>query len=80
MTTNFTKPVAVFNGASDWNICSGDCLYPTNIAQQALQEVYPDSLNSFASVIPDSGHAINAHFGAKALFAEAASFLQRINV
>nr|POF13553.1 hypothetical protein CFP56_02576 [Quercus suber] len=39
--TNYTKPVAVVNGANDLPFCFGNCSYPTNLAQAVFPALYP---------------------------------------
>lgn len=61
---NWTKPVAVVNGANDLPFCFGNCSYPTNLAQAALKMLYPATNQTGTYLAPSTGHGLNLHYTA----------------
>ncbi|TVY91828.1 hypothetical protein LAWI1_G003624 [Lachnellula willkommii] len=73
----FTGPVDIVNGQNDFFYCRGDCTYPVNEAALALSTFYPAASNgSQVFLVPNTGHNINAHFGASEAFNHMSSFLK----
>ena len=64
---NFTGNVAVVNGAEDLPFCTGNCSYPTNLAQQALQ-LWPRASRKGDYLAPLTGHGLNLHYSAVAAY------------
>jgi len=72
----FTGPVDIVDGQNDFFYCRGDCMYPVNQAALALSTFYPAaSSGSQVFLVPNTGHNINAHFGASEAFSHMISFL-----
>ncbi|KUJ14467.1 uncharacterized protein LY89DRAFT_650311 [Mollisia scopiformis] len=65
--SNFTGSVAVVNGAEDLPFCTGNCSYPTNLAQAAL-ELYPVAGSKGTYLAPLTGHGVNLHYPAVAAY------------
>lgn len=65
--SNFTGSVAVVNGAEDLAFCTGNCSYPTDLAEAALQ-LYPRASNKGTYLAPLTGHGINLHYSAVAAY------------
>ncbi|TVY24856.1 hypothetical protein LHYA1_G007230 [Lachnellula hyalina] len=65
---NFTGSVAVVNGDSDLPFCTGNCSYPTNLAQAAITMLYPKTNVTGTYVAPLTGHGINFHYSAVAAY------------
>ncbi|TVY87748.1 hypothetical protein LAWI1_G006511 [Lachnellula willkommii] len=65
---NFTGSVAVVNGDSDLPFCTGNCSYPTNLAQAAITSLYPQSNVTGTYLAPLTGHGINLHYSAVAAY------------
>jgi len=66
--SNFTGSVAVVNGAEDLPFCTGNCSYPTNLAQSALTMLYPQAKSKGDYLAPLTGHGINLHYSAVAAY------------
>lgn len=61
---NWTKPVAVVNGAEDLPFCLGNCSYPTNKAQAVFAMLYPATNTTGAYLSEVAGHGLNLHYSA----------------
>jgi pimeloyl-ACP methyl ester carboxylesterase len=66
--SNFTGSVAVVNGAEDLPFCTGNCSYPTNLAQAVFSTLYPDAKTTGAYLAPLTGHGFNLHYSAVAAY------------
>ena len=76
--TNFTGPVAVVDGESDWMLCLGNCTVPTDLAGAVLPNLYPNaSKGSESYLVPLSGHAVNLHYGAQVAFEHIMEFVRK---
>lgn len=64
---NYTGNVAVVNGDNDLPFCTGNCSYPTNLAQAALQ-LYPKAAAKGTYLAPLTGHGLNLHYSAVAAY------------
>jgi hypothetical protein len=53
--SNFTSSVAVVNGAEDLPFCTGNCSYPTNLAQAVFSTLYPAAKITGAYLAPLTG-------------------------
>jgi len=65
---NFTGSVAVVNGAEDLPFCTGNCSYPTNLAEAVFPELYPNAETTGAYLAPLTGHGVNLHYTAVAAY------------
>ncbi|KAM0803473.1 hypothetical protein BDR22DRAFT_960594 [Usnea florida] len=73
----FTGPVDIVVGHYDFTFCHGDCTYPTDQAAATLKSLYPAASNgSQTHIVPESGHAISAHYGAQMQFDQINRFLR----
>lgn len=68
VAANYTRPVAVVNGANDLPFCFGNCSYPTNLAQAALTMLYPATSKKGTYLAPTTGHGLNLHYSAVAAY------------
>lgn len=76
--TNFTGPVAVVDGESDWMLCLGNCTVPTDLAAAVLPNLYPKAPKGSESyLVPLSGHAVNLHYGAQVAFERIMEFVRK---
>jgi pimeloyl-ACP methyl ester carboxylesterase len=66
--TNFTGTVAVVNGDNDLPFCTGNCSYPTNLAQSAVTALYPKASHTGTYLAPLTGHGLNLHYSAVAAY------------
>ncbi|KAG0645118.1 hypothetical protein D0Z07_9117 [Hyphodiscus hymeniophilus] len=71
---NFTGSVAVVNGDNDLPFCAGNCSYPTNLAQAALQ-LYPMARSIGTYLALHTGHGINLHYSAVAAYHHIQEFI-----
>jgi pimeloyl-ACP methyl ester carboxylesterase len=65
--SDFTGSVAVVNGDADLPFCTGNCSYPSNLAQEALQ-LYPRADRTGTYLAPLTGHGLNLHYSAVAAY------------
>ena len=73
----FTGPVDIVVGHYDSTFCHGDCTYPTDQAVATLKSLYPAASNgSQTYIVPESGHAVSAHYGAQMQFDQINRFLR----
>lgn len=61
---NYTNPVAIVNGNNDLPFCFGNCSYPTNKAQAALDMLYSGNNRTGTFLAPTTGHGVNLHYSA----------------
>lgn len=73
----FTKPVAVVDGVNDQPFCTGNCTYPTNVAQAVKPMYYPNLADSnFGTYLaPLAGHGLNFHYSAAGAYDYIQKFL-----
>ncbi|KXT11848.1 hypothetical protein AC579_4274 [Pseudocercospora musae] len=64
IASNYTNPVAVVNGAHDFPFCSGNCSYPTNLAEAVFPKLYPNTNRTGAYLAEVAGHGLNLHYSA----------------
>ncbi|TVY35104.1 hypothetical protein LSUB1_G006552 [Lachnellula subtilissima] len=74
---NFTGSVAVVNGDSDLPFCTGNCSYPTNLAQAAITMLYPKTNVTGTYLAPLTGHGINLHYSAVAAYHYIQTFIAK---
>ncbi|KAF2153096.1 alpha/beta-hydrolase [Myriangium duriaei CBS 260.36] len=74
----YSNPVAVVNGDNDLPFCTGNCSYPTNLAQAVFPALYPSvpASKTGTYLAPLTGHGLNLHFTAPAAFDYIFSFLK----
>ncbi|KIX92260.1 uncharacterized protein Z520_12006 [Fonsecaea multimorphosa CBS 102226] len=78
VASNFTAPVFVVNGGNDLPNCLGNCLSPTNISAQVIEELYPAASNTSSYyVLPVCGHGLNAHYTANVAYDQIYTWLQK---
>lgn len=77
---NWTKPVAIVNGANDLPFCFGNCSYPTNHAQDALDMLYKATNLTGTYLAPTTGHGVNLHYTAVEAYHYIQDFLVKSNV
>ncbi|KAK4542509.1 hypothetical protein LTR36_006761 [Oleoguttula mirabilis] len=75
---DYTKPLAVVNGAEDLPFCFGNCSYPSNKAAIVQLALYPNvSASCFGTYLaPDTGHGLNLHYGAVGAYEYIQTFLK----
>jgi pimeloyl-ACP methyl ester carboxylesterase len=75
--TNYTKPVAVINGANDLPFCGGNCTYPVDQVQAVQPKYYPGVTGKdFGSYLaPIAGHGLNFHYSAPGAYEYIQKFL-----
>ncbi|KAF7192168.1 hypothetical protein HII31_06554 [Pseudocercospora fuligena] len=64
VASNYTKPVAVVNGANDFPFCFGNCSYPTDLAEAVFPKLYPATKKTGAFLAETAGHGLNLHYSA----------------
>ncbi|THZ04904.1 alpha/beta-hydrolase [Aureobasidium pullulans] len=74
---NFTGPVAIVNGAADLPFCFGNCSYPMNLAEAAVNALYPASMAKDNYLAPSTGHGVNLHYTAMDAYKFIGSFLKQ---
>lgn len=81
---NYSRPVAVVNGAEDLPFCYGNCSYPTNQAAKVFPALYPMLANGTntsgmmgAYLAPTTGHGLNLHYSAVGAYYYIQTFLRR---
>jgi pimeloyl-ACP methyl ester carboxylesterase len=72
---NYTKPIAIVNGASDLPFCFGNCTFPVDLAKRAIGELYPASRVRDTFLLDSVGHGVNLHYTADQAFAFIHHFL-----
>ncbi|TVY43404.1 hypothetical protein LOCC1_G004572 [Lachnellula occidentalis] len=72
---DFTGAVAVVNGDSDLPFCTGNCSYPTNLAQAAITMLYPKTNVTGTYLAPLTGHGVNLHYSAAATYHYITTFI-----
>lgn len=74
---NYTKPVAVIDGANDLPFCGGNCTYPTDQAKAVQPAYYPNvKSEDFGSYLaPLAGHGLNFHYSAAGAYDYIQKFL-----
>ena len=78
-STRFTGPVDAVLGQNDFPFCLGDCTFPTDQSIALITSLYPSAAaGSQHFLVPNTGHVINAHFGATQAFKQQLNFL-RVN-
>lgn len=77
LASNYTKPVAVVDGANDLPFCSGNCTYPIDQAKAVQPKYYPNVADEdFGSYIaPLSGHGLSFHYAAAGAYEYVQKFL-----
>ena len=76
--TRFTGPVDAVLGQNDFPFCLGDCTFPTDQSVALITSFYPAAAaGSQHFLVPNSGHVINAHFGATQAFNQQLAFLKK---
>lgn len=73
----FTKPVIVVDGDADYPFCTGNCSFPTNLAEAVQGKYYPSLADADfdAYLAPLAGHGLNFHYSAAEAFEYAQKFL-----
>lgn len=74
---NYTKPVAVVNGANDFPFCFGNCSYPTNLAQAVFPMLYPATNKTGTYLAEVAGHGLNLHYSAVEAYHYLQDFLMK---
>ncbi|KAL9528606.1 hypothetical protein SMMN14_07957 [Sphaerulina musiva] len=74
---NYTKPVAVVNGANDFPFCYGNCTFPMNLAEAVFPALYPAASRTGAYLAEVAGHGLNLHYSAVEAYRFAQDFLGR---
>lgn len=72
---NYTKPVAVVNGANDFPFCYGNCTFPMNLAEAVFPALYPAASRTGAYLAEVAGHGLNLHYSAVEAYRFAQDFL-----
>ena len=77
---NFTGPVLIVDGDNDLCFCDGNCLYPVNIPQTSLSNLFPkaDPDKSGVFVLDGSGHGVNLASNAMEAFDQIQAFVRSI--
>jgi hypothetical protein len=77
LSSSYTKPVIVADGANDLPFCGGNCTFPVDQAQKVHPTYYPNVADAdFASYLaPIAGHGLNLHYSAGAAFEYIQKFL-----
>jgi hypothetical protein len=75
--TNYTKPVAVIDGANDLPFCGGNCTYPVDQAKAVQPKYYPNVADKdFGSYLaPLAGHGLSFHYSAAGAYEYVQTFL-----
>jgi hypothetical protein len=75
--TNYTKPVAVIDGANDLPFCGGNCTYPVDQAKAVQPKYYPNvAEKDFGSYLaPLAGHGLSFHYSAAGAYEYVQTFL-----
>ena len=75
-SSGFKGPVAIVNGQNDLVFCFGDCAVPSDAGEEIIRLLYPAaSPNSKSFIVPQTGHAINAHKSAPEAFEDVNDWL-----
>ncbi|KAG9580941.1 alpha/beta-hydrolase, partial [Aureobasidium melanogenum] len=77
VAANFTGPVAIVNGDADLPFCYGNCSYPMNKAEAAIQMLYPAAKANGTYLAPLTGHGVNLHYTAMGAYEFIGSFLRQ---
>ncbi|KAK5129048.1 hypothetical protein LTR85_000381 [Meristemomyces frigidus] len=78
VVTNFTGPIDVVNGESDFPNCSGNCSLPYNLAAAVKDAFYPLASNGSSWYLaPLSGHGLNLHYSAPGAYEHILDFVKR---
>jgi len=79
VASNYTRPIAVVNGAEDLPFCLGNCTYPTNLAAAVKLALYPNvPEGSFTAYLANTtGHGLNLHYSAVAAYTYIQDFLKQ---
>ncbi|CZR69968.1 uncharacterized protein PAC_19869 [Phialocephala subalpina] len=75
--SNYTGALAVVNGVEDLPFCTGNCSYPTNLAQAAITQLYPSTNNTGTYLAPLTSHGINLHYSAVAAYRYIQDFISK---
>lgn len=75
--TQYSKPVAVIDGANDLPFCGGNCTVPTDQAKAVHPKYYPNVADKdFGSYLaPLAGHGLNFHYSAAGAYEYVQKFL-----
>ncbi|MCJ1261321.1 hypothetical protein MMC22_001185 [Lobaria immixta] len=74
--TSFTGPVNVVLGQYDFPFCRGDCTYPVDQSAAVKPAFFPAAnAGSQEFLVPETGHNINGHYKAPAVFDQINRFL-----
>lgn len=77
LSSAYTKPVIVADGANDLPFCGGNCSFPVDQAAKVHPSYYPNVADAdFASYLaPIAGHGLNLHYSAAGAFEYIQKFL-----
>lgn len=77
----YTGPIDVVDGDSDWPFCMGNCTVPMNQAAAVKGALYPmASDKSQYYLAPNCGHGVNLHYAATGAYNQIQAFVKSVGL
>jgi pimeloyl-ACP methyl ester carboxylesterase len=78
VATNFTGPIDVVSGESDFLNCFGNCTVPYNLVAAVKDQFFPAAKNSSEWYLAEgSGHFLNYHYAATGAYEHIQNFIKK---